>query len=441
MKNFLVLSVLVVAVLSGCATINSHELNGSNLQGGIVQRSENCPSQEVQVVSEEEGGSKKVLLPTDPYHTLGILKTEAMAKGRVTIVAGVIPDIRFGEYFPGAIGGKCLAVLGEKEFFCQSILYRLGKDGQFRAAFIVEGLPDEVSSAKGMALSLKGDYAYDLSGKEFLLDAKFSKEGSERRKFILEKGTTVEKVPLVYGKGTLFDDPAILRDILSWNEYSTPEGILLSPSGKEEMNYIASINPQYKFIDKLIGTGNFSLKPDPIGVGVGLALDVFRAMNAPATGWDFSSQLPSRRQMGVIFQYVGSLRRAMSKNMSVASVISQPQSQPKKEFSPVKEKVVAENKIPTSTNILAEKISGLGFPKDIAFILAQKAEQKKMSGIVGIKNGTRVSAILMAGKFQGRTKLSWDENPEYIFKAEKYEAGGFSLYRVINNGREVLFRM
>jgi len=140
--------------------------------------------------------------------------------------------------------------------------------------------------------------------------------------------------------------------------------------------------------------------------------------------------------MGVIFQYAGSLRRAMSKKIFVENVPAK-----NVNIETTQKKVVAENKIPTSTNILAEKISALGYPKDVAFVLAQKAEQKKMSRIVGIKNGTRVSAILMNEKFQGRTKLSWDENPEYIFKAEKYEAKGFTLYRVINNGREVLFRM
>lgn len=422
----LFLMILVVAILSGCATTNHISIADiKNLQGGVVQRPQHDESAKVEVVTEK-GGRKNINFPTDPYAILGVFKTEAIAKGEVTVIEGIFPDIRFGEYFPGSVRGNALAIAGEKEFFCQTVLYRLGEDSRFRMAVIIEGQPDEVRNSKVMALSLRGDYAYDLSGQEFKLDSNFSKNGEERRKFVLENGTLAESVPLV--------DPAILQEILAWNAYSTPEGILLSPLGNEEVKYIAGINPQYKFMDKLQGKGNFSLRMDPIATMIGFTVDVFRAMDAPATGWDYNSQLPSRRNMGIIFQYVAELRLRLGKTEFALERV-QEQAKPTGKVGIAKDTILKPSE---STKEFFEKIRKLGFAHEDSIDLAEKVGHKKFSR-VKLTNPTIVSSVLIGDKHFSNKKLTWDE--PYSFTAEKYEAGNHAIYRIINNGREMWFRI
>ncbi len=450
--RMIILLFVAAAVLSGCATTNNFQFaDVIDLQGGEVERassSENQPSQRVEIIEDEGDGKKIVRFSTDPYATLGVMKTQALVSGNVTIVVGVVPDIRFGEYFPGAIGGKCWAVKEEKEFYCQSILLPPGPDLRFRVAYIIEGLPEEVAKAKVMELSVTGEYLYDGGGDEFIADKKNTKDGKIRRKFISENGTFAYNLPRMDG----------LREaILDWNEYSTPEGILLSPLGSEEVAYIASINPQYKFMDKLIGTGDFSLKPDLAGMGTGLALDVFRAMGAPATGWDYSSMLPSRRNMGLIFEYVGKMRLASvglapvenTKKIAKAGKVVEKVKQVGKAAT-IEPKTgavqIAETKNPKTQKFSAavrklaeEKIMKLGFQEDVSLSLAQKVKSGDYDK-VNLSYGSHASVMLVNGSIKNNMRLQWPENPDYKFFAEKYEVDGYVLYHLIWKKQELWWK-
>lgn len=426
---------LAFAVLSGCAINNSYQIRDiENLTGGEVLRpsAENQPNQMVEIVETNSDGKKSVAMPTDPYHMLGVLKTRAIEKGKTTAIEGIVPDIRFGEYFPGSVGGKCWAVINDKEFFCQSVLYRLGEDLKFRAVYIIDGEPKETHQARVMALSVLGDFAYDLNGKEYKIDKQIYNDGKARRKFVSEKGTQASQVPFVVG---------FTASILEWNEYSTPQGILLSPSGTEEIKYIAGINPQYKYFDKLMGTGNFSLKLDPVGMLIGLAQDVFQAFDAPTTGGDYNSVL-SRRFMGITFEYMGNLRQALfekmlAENYPSKKAIAEIKSEKPlvKETAKEKPEVVSQ-KPKRSLTELEKQLVDLEYSEEVALVLAQKVKQKKFT-IEKISCGTRVEAIIKNGQLTKKGRLNWEDSSIQI-KAERYDYQEFSLYRFKN--KNILFK-
>jgi len=428
-KEMVVSVVLFVCILAtGCATNNSvHFGDISNLQGGEVTRAKGQESaQKVDVVSTESDGKKSVRIPTDPYHTLGVLKTKAVASSNVTTVEGILLDLRFGEYFPGRIGSKCWAVTPQgKELFCQSVLYRIGEDGLFREAHMVEGSPEEVHKSSILVLSTIADFGYDLKGNEIKLGKEFKENGEYRRKLVLEKGTKASEVPLVDGFGKM---------VLRWNEYSTPEGLFLSPLGTEELKYIAGINPQYTFLDKLIGTGNFTLTPDPTGVIAGLAIDTFKAMDAPSTGWDYNSQLPNRRNMGFIIQYVGNLRQGFlaQATQQVAAV----------QNADAIQNNLSEKKLSWSEE-MGITLQLLGYTPEISLSLAKEMEDKK-SKKVRVRKNERVVALISKGKINkdNDAKITWNGKLDSI-EVDQYQVivGGvrYTALRFVES--ETLIRM
>lgn len=458
-RIFLVMSAALA--LGACASTNGFKITDvSNFQGGEVLRASAEQQPDLRVETVEIDGDKKVVnLSTDPYSTLGLFKTRAIAENRFTAVEGIVSDVRFGEYFPGSIGGKCWAVAGDKEYFCQSVLYRLGEDASFRAAYVMDAVPEEAAKTKVMALSLNGDYAYDLSGKEFPVDKKMYSDGKILREFVEKNGTSAISVPIVLDLNKI---------IAGWNEYSMPEGILLSPLGSEEVKYIASINPQYTFADKLVGTGNFTLKPDPIGMIAGLAMDILRAGQAPTTGWDYNSQLPSRRNMGLIIEYVSKLKYLMfqsilAENAKLRTALANKGTEPVAVASPTEAKVEpkakAENKkskksaVPEKTakavapqktvsmevKALQEDIQKLGYPEKVALALAEKINGKRFVP-VEVLNGTITKSLIKKGEVIEPARLRWNFGQDEYFPAEKYQEGEHTLYRVYTTF-QTLFRL
>lgn len=85
-----------------------------------------------------------------------------------------------------------------------------------------------------------------------------------------------------------------------------------------------------------------------------------------------------------------------------------------------------------------EKIVKIGFPKSVAISLNELIEAGKNSGTIDVPKGMSVAAVIRKDLVGRNGKLNWEGN--YQFKAEKYEADEFVLYRLENNG-EVLFRI
>ena len=238
-------------------------------------------------------------LMIEPFESLGVIITPEIKKGDVTVVRGKFPTILFGEYGPGRIrwNGVAISLKGEM-FFAQIVLE---KSDSYLA--LIQGDKNEVANSKIIIMSTLVDYGYDLGGNEFAIDrGKFLENKKDYiARLVNERGSSVSNLEKVKG---------FSRILSNWNEYQTPKGRLLSPLGEEELKTIASINPQYTYGEKLIASGRFSLSPDYIGTGVGLALDLIRARGVPSTGWDYRSELASRRNMGAIIEFVTALQEA-----------------------------------------------------------------------------------------------------------------------------------
>lgn len=246
----------------------------------------------------------------EPFESVGVSQTGAMKRGDITVIQGVFPDILFGEYYPGRIRWNAWIVSEEdgREFFGQSIFSGIDYSGHFLETIIIDG---KVTRAKVIILSTLANYVYDLAGNEISIDRKkfLLNEDDYRQKIVLKKGTPIGDMKKASGFHEM---------LKQWNRYQTPNGILLSPLGEEEIRLIAGINPQYSFSEKLVGSGRFSISMDPIATAVGIGIDIFRASNGsvPSTGWDYNSQLPSRRNMALIIQYVSKMKQGLIDNIN-----------------------------------------------------------------------------------------------------------------------------
>jgi hypothetical protein len=288
LRNTFLLFVVFVAILSGCAT------------GKFVMK-------------DSMLGSKpsEVNLLMEPYQSLGLLETEAVRTGQTTVVQGKFPEILFGEYFPGRIRWNVWGVdENGREYFGQALFSGIAFTGDFLWTIVMDGnVPDSVPL---IVLASGLDFGYDLLGEEIPLEPKFVRDRAYRQKIILAKGTKVGDMRKITGFQKVTAD---------WNSYRTPEGVLLSPLGDNEVRLIASINPQYHWTEKMVGEGHFSVFASYIGTAVGIGIEVFRSANGsiPSTGWDYNSQLPNRRNMAFIIKYVSALKQNLIENINGAN--------------------------------------------------------------------------------------------------------------------------
>lgn len=277
-KMALLALVLAVAILSGCAT-NTFMVKDLNLESGV----------------------ETLDFLIEPYQSLGITETASIKSGYVSVFRATYPEILFGEYFPGRIRWNVLgADESGKEYFGQAIFSGISVTGSFLFTIVLDGnIP---AGTKAIVLSTGLDYAYDLLGKEFQLNRTKIGDPSYRKDFILANGTRVSDMKM---------DEKFISMIKKWNLYDTPSGKLLSPLGEKEVKEIAGINPKYSYSEKLIGSGNFTLVADYIGTTVSFAIDLIRAQNVPSEGWDYNSQLPSRRNMALIIKYALKIQQGL----------------------------------------------------------------------------------------------------------------------------------
>ncbi len=281
------LLVIIVAILSGCAA--------------------NLKMQNIDSVSVN---TNEIDMLIEPYESLGIMETEAVKNGDVTILHCIIPDILMGEYYPGRVKWSAWVVDTDgKEYYAQVLFAGVYYSGELRGVIVVDGKPS--GKAKILNLSTLVEYGYNLNGKEYPINRqKFLHNTDNYRKEMVKKYGT-EVGPYI----TKFD---FLKAVKGWNKYQTPKGILLSPLGEKEVKEIAAINPQYSWTEKLVGSGRFAATMDPIATAVGIAIDVFRSMNGgvPSVGWDYNSQLPNRREMGIIIKYVSEIKRELIRQIN-----------------------------------------------------------------------------------------------------------------------------
>jgi hypothetical protein len=284
-KGFVILF-LGVAILSGCAT-DQMKVKDSNI------------SEKYLSAKEKKDG---VNLLIEPYKSIGIKVTPAILQGKVTIVKGLFNNMLWGEYFPGRIRWDVWYVRDDgREFYAQAVFAGPSEEtGANEMIFIIDGVRAETLTAKGAQISTMADYGYSLLSDEFPIErAKFINDKKYRHQEISKNGTKVSDLKIVSG---------FLSELRKWNAFKTEDGdTILTPLGSKDVEMLASINPQYSFSEKLIGTGKFSVTMDPISFAQGIAIDLIRAGNAPSKGWDYASELPDRRYMGFVVKYITTL--------------------------------------------------------------------------------------------------------------------------------------
>lgn len=286
-RNIFLLFVVIVAILSGCAT-NRFVMKDAMLG--------------------EKPSAAKVGI--EPYQSLGLRETEAVRTGQTTIVQGRFSEMLFGEYFPGRIRWNVWGVdANGREYFGQALFSGIAYTGEFQETIVMDG--KNLDNIAVVVLATGLDFAYNLLGEEIPLAHRFPTDPAYRRKVILEKGTKIGDMKKITG----FEQVTA-----TWNKYRIPEGILLSPLSYNDVRTIAGINPQYSVSEKLVATGQLSasLAWHPIYTAVEVGLSMFRASNGsvPSIGWDYNSQIPSRRNMAFIIKYAIEMQQRLVDNLN-----------------------------------------------------------------------------------------------------------------------------
>lgn len=234
----------------------------------------------------------KILYPIDPYTTVGIMKSAAIDSGKFVAVLGTFPDGLFGEWDQLRIrySGYAVDVYG-KEYRVQSLFAGFRACG-LRLIVLVEGA-EKAEGLKIITLSTLTDSAYDLQGRPVKLGESGVRfvdlKKEERIRIARTFGSPVDSVPEVEG---------FSEALRMWNTFETPVGEILSPLGEDGVRAIASHNPQYSFLEKVIGNGSFSVSPDWVSTTMSLVIESLLATQAPSQGFDLDSVMPSRAYMG-----------------------------------------------------------------------------------------------------------------------------------------------
>ena len=255
---------------------------------------------------------KQLDLTVRPDESLGVRVTPALKAGEVTVFELPITDSQIGgEMYPGRIMFPGIVVNAAKEeFFAQSILVEMYPDtGQFMSFVIVDSKMLDMKGAKFLPLSSHTDYFWDQVGNPIAFDRKkFHEDKSYRDELVLEQGVDVESRKLITG----FD-----KIVKAWNMYSTTGGYdMYSPLGEEDIKRIAKINPGYTPIEKLVLRNRTVISINPIEMLAKASITVFEAVNGKNQGWDYTSEIPSRPQMAMIVEFLGSFRMELIKNLN-----------------------------------------------------------------------------------------------------------------------------
>jgi len=265
-----------------------------------------CSGTNIQLKNSTMPNASGINYLIEPYQSVGILETENIRNGNYAVYQGIFPDLLFGEYSPGRMAWYGLAVTTDgQEFFVQALLSGINFAGYFVETVIVEGNCEKIKTAKIIILSTLVEYGYDLLGEEIQLNrGQFLMQNDYRKEIALQKGTAVsnlEEIP-----------KSQLVNLLSkWNRFQSPKGVLLTPLGNDEIKLIAGINPQYTYFEKLVGSGKFSVSMDPITMVSAMAMDMLKARSVPSVGWDYNSQIPTRRNMAFIIKQVLDMKQQL----------------------------------------------------------------------------------------------------------------------------------
>lgn len=279
----LLLILIAVAILSGCASIN-HQVMGIS------------PS----------GESFKRIFRKDPGMLVGVVETDAIKNGQATIIPATLSKkLIGGEGFLFRIGWDAVVidpksgkeVVGQVIFAGKKVREMPGGARVFYplGLVVIDSKWEAIKNWKGFIRSTDGSYAYNFAGQEIRIESEKLKEASYRKKIAAEHGSQI-------GDYVRYDE--YIEVINGWNRFSTPDkGVfLLSPLSEEMIGDIAKINPQYNFFQRFVAKGSVRIG-DPVLTLMSLAQSVLVASSSSPAGPDFGSVI-GRRDMGVYFDFL-----------------------------------------------------------------------------------------------------------------------------------------
>ncbi len=278
LKNGWMLLVLVVVLISGCATApNTIRLTD---------------------------GDKKVVreMTIDPVMFSGLPWSPALKSGNFVTVLGVFPRTpeSYAEWDPLRIRYQAIAVGDDgREYVAYAVF--AGFIGCVPRYFIlVEGLQKPLASIKVLTFSTLLTHAYTLQGREVKMEsAKLQGDARYRKKLVLESGTSLTDMQPIRGQRRAFD---------GWNVYDTKAGQIITPLDPEKVKYLSGINPQYGYWQKVIGSTRGAVSLDYVSTAVGVVFDLIAARSVKAQGFDYESMM-SRSQQGYNLTVFESLRK------------------------------------------------------------------------------------------------------------------------------------
>jgi hypothetical protein len=130
--------------------------------------------------------------------------------------------------------------------------------------FVIPGVTDQKAGGHIILLSRRVDAAYTPNGSDTVgFDQnKFKKDAQFRRDFVRSQG-----MPVSYAL------PAtnLMKEVLvGWDRYSRDKyGEFITPFTPDQVDYLAGLNPGYKFGEKFVRTASVSLSMDPISTAIG----------------------------------------------------------------------------------------------------------------------------------------------------------------------------
>ncbi len=313
---------LFVVLFGGCGpTLKMQNINSGLAASAVGEVSEN-----------------KTEMLILPHQTLGLEPTPAICRGNISTFLVTFPKrLLGGEYFLGTLRWNTWTVKDDKtEAFGQILFSGMHPSGDYIGTEIIDG--QDGQNGQTAILSTDLNFIYNsFDGKELSVEReKFQTDPVYRRKKIQEVNKLVDGGDFKISSLTKVEG---FQDVIkSWNQIQFPEGHLLSPYGVDEIAMIRGMNPQYSYFQKLVGTGQFTVRaiPHPVGFAIvnalGVAMDLIRATGAPSMGRDFSS-IVSRRDQSFATEYLLALaeKEIKLRNDANAQLLQEARNAPRRE--------------------------------------------------------------------------------------------------------------
>lgn len=266
-------------------------------------------------LTDGEGQKEKVVrsMGIDPVMFSGLPWTDNLKNGNFVTVLGAFPRTpeSYAEWDPLRIRYQAHAIGVSGREYSAYAMFAGFINCVPRYFVIVEDLQEPLADVKAITFSTLLTHAYDLQGKEVKIDAaKLQNSAAYRKELIEREGTSLAAVRSIQGVRRAFD---------SWSVYDTKSGRITTPLDEAQVKYLAGINPQYSYWEKVTGTARASVSLDYVSTVVGVVFDLVAANKAKAQGFDYGSVM-SRRQQGYNLTVLEALRQAGEKSCRIAEM-------------------------------------------------------------------------------------------------------------------------